>query len=213
MHPIQYAIAGIHTGIGKTIASAVLCKAMHLNYWKPVQAGSLDDSDTMTVQLLVNDDSIGFFPERFRLKEAASPHAAARLENLSISLRDFTLPAASCLIETAGGIMSPINDKETNIDLLVHFNIPVILISMNYLGSINHTMLTVNVLKQRNIRLPGILFNGHENKESEDFILRNTGIPSLGRLEYAEQPDAAFIKKMADQISPSLKLLANVAVS
>lgn len=182
----QYIIAGIGTEIGKTFISSILTEALQADYWKPIQSGALDFTDTDTVRSLISNDKTVFHPETYRLNQPMSPHAAAAIDGVEIELSKFELPQTNnhLIIELAGGIMVPLNDHETNLDLIKKLNIPVILISKNYLGSINHTLLSVEILKLNNIPIKGLIFNGEQNKSSESFILNYTKVELLGRVDF-----------------------------
>ena len=145
-------VAGIHTGIGKTICSAVICQALGYDYFKPVQAGDLEDSDSVFIKKNVINPSCTIHPESYQLLTPASPHFAAALDGITIKKENIILPVAknNIVIETAGGIMSPLAKGFLNIDLVQHFNLPVILVAGNYLGSINHTLLSFAALQQSN---------------------------------------------------------------
>ena len=177
-------VTGIGTGVGKTVVSAILCEALKADYWKPVQSGSMEDSDTMTVQRLISNPKSVFHAEACRLKLAASPHAAAAAENRKVKLKEMKLPHTSShlIIEGAGGLLVPLNDKEMIIDLIQRLKTPVVLVSQHYLGSINHTLLSVEALKARGIKILGIVFNGEENQSTEAVILRQGGLKMLGRM-------------------------------
>jgi dethiobiotin synthetase len=175
------AIVGIHTGIGKTIVSAIVAEALQADYWKPVQAGNAEATDTTEVKRLVSNPVSTFHKEAYFLKEAISPHAAAEKEGIQIEIEKINLPnpRRQTIVETAGGLLSPITPVKTNLDVLLHLRLPVILVSKNYLGSINHTMLTFDVLNKNRLEIKGIVFNGPENPASESFILSNTGLIKL----------------------------------
>ncbi len=192
-------IAGIHTGIGKTICSAVICQALGYDYWKPVQAGDLDNSDSIFIQRTVTNKQCHIHPERYRLQTPMSPHKAAEFDGILIEKVDFILPASTnpILIETAGGIMSPLADNLLNIDLMEYLQLPVILVSNNYLGSINHTLLTVAALKQRNIPVNGLVFSGEAVSSSREFILQHTRLPLLFSIPQFGKTDAATIATFA----------------
>jgi dethiobiotin synthetase len=198
---MQYIIAGIGTEIGKTFISSILTEALQADYWKPIQSGALDFTDTDTVKNLISNTKTVFHPEAYRLNEPMSPHAAAAIDGVEIELSKFQLPLTNnhLIIELAGGIMVPLNDRETNLDLIKKMNIPVILISKNYLGSINHTLLSVKVLKMYNILVKGLIFNGEQNKSSEEFILNYTKLECLGRVNFEENIDKNVVKKYAEQ--------------
>ena len=139
----RIAIAGIHTGIGKTIASAIICEALQADYWKPVQAGDLDSSDTITVRGLLSNKRSRLHPEAFRLSMPVSPHLAARVDETEINIEALVPPSTEnkLIIETAGGLLSPLNDRQTNLDLLSYHRLPTILVSGHYLGGGIHSEL------------------------------------------------------------------------
>ncbi len=174
-------IAGIHTGIGKTLTSAVLCEAFGYDYWKPVQAGDLDNSDSIFIKNNVSNPLCTIHPEAYRLQVAASPHFAADTEGVTIDRKKFVLPKTNnkLLVETAGGIMSPLAKGFLNIDLIKQLQLPVIVVSENYLGSINHTLMTIKLLQNAEIPIQGIVFNGDKVQSSVDFILEHTQLPLL----------------------------------
>lgn len=201
---MNYCIAGIHTGTGKTVCSAVICQALGYDYWKPVQAGDLHQSDSMFIRDHVANPKCVIHPERYRLQTAASPHYAAALENITIKKEDFILPKTDnhLIIETAGGIFSPLSDQLLNTDLMALFNAPVIVVSGNYLGSINHTLMTVEILKNKNIPLAGIVFSGPATPASEDYILQHTGLNKL----FAIPPIAPLNKESIRQFTLSNRI-------
>jgi dethiobiotin synthetase len=179
---MNYFVTGIDTDSGKTIACAILCEALHADYWKPVQAGFPRDIET--VRDLVSNSSTVFHNEAYLLTVGASPHAAAKIDGKIIRITDFKVPQTdnSIIIEGAGGCLVPINDENFMIDLPIRFKWPVILVADLYLGSINHTLLTVEALKKRNLDLKGIIFNGESNPESERIILLHAAVPCLLRI-------------------------------
>ena len=197
----QYIIAGIGTEIGKTFISSILTETLQADYWKPIQSGALDFTDTDTVRSLISNSKTIFHSETYRLNEPMSPHAAAAIDGIEIELSKFQLPQTEnhLIVELAGGIMVPLNDRETNLDLIKNLNLPLILISKNYLGSINHTLLSVEILKMNNIEVKGLIFNGEQNKYSEDFILNYTKLECLGRVNFEENIDKNVVKKYAEQ--------------
>ena len=196
----QYIIAGIGTEIGKTFISSILTETLQADYWKPIQSGALDFTDTDTVRSLISNDKTVFHPETYRLNQPMSPHAAAAIDGVEIELSKFQLPKTDnhLIIELAGGIMVPLNDRETNLDLIKKLNLPIILVSQNYLGSINHTLLSVEILKINNIKIKSLIFNGEQNKYSEDFILNYTKMECLGRVDFEENINKSVVKKWAN---------------
>lgn len=177
-------VTGIDTGIGKTVVSAVLVEKLQADYWKPVQSGDLDQSDSMKVQSLVSNPGSQFHPETYRLTQPFSPHKSARLDGIKISLERFSMPQTTrpLIIEGAGGLMVPLNEKDLMTDLIRRFDAGVIVVSKNYLGSINHTLLTLEMLKARALPVRGLIFNGAEDPDSENAIVRHSGIACLGRI-------------------------------
>lgn len=197
----KYFISGIGTDVGKTVVSAVLTEALQADYWKPVQAGDLNFGDSDRVKSLVSNSRSVFYPERYRLNTPASPHYAAELDGIDIAVSDFLIPHTDnkLLIEGAGGLMVPLNAKDSVVDLIKYFNIPVILVSRNYLGSINHTMLSIELLRSKGIEIAGIVFNGEPNPASENWILHNSGCTCIARICNATAtPDKKWIKEQAD---------------
>ena len=180
----SYFITGIGTGIGKTIASAVLTEKLQADYWKPIQAGDLAQSDSLMVKSLLSNATSKIHPEQYRLNHPLSPHLSAKLDGLTIDLDAFKLPntANALIVEGAGGLMVPLNDQHLILDLIKKLNLKVILISQNYLGSINHSLLTINTLKHHQIPIKGIIFNGEPNLESEKYILNYGQIANLGSI-------------------------------
>ena len=193
-------IAGIHTGIGKTLCSTILCEAWGYDYWKPIQAGDLDNSDSIFIKNHVGNPLCHIHPEAYRFQTAASPHFAADTEGVIIEKEKLTLPETNnhLIVETAGGIMSPLGKNFLNIDLIKHLNLPVILVSENYLGSINHTLMTVFALKQEKIPIKGIVFNGDVVQSSVDYILEYTELPLLFSIPKMAVVNKENVKKFVD---------------
>jgi len=177
-------ITGIGTGIGKTIVSAVLVEKLKADYWKPIQSGDLDCSDTAKVKSLVSNTISVFHPEAYRLSQPFSPHKSAAIDGITIDPQKITLPVTSnrLIIEGAGGLMVPLNDRFLIIDLIRQLDAEVILVSQNYLGSINHTLLSIYALKQEQIPVKGIIFNGVDDARSKEFILGHSGLQLLGHI-------------------------------
>jgi dethiobiotin synthetase len=183
LHKNTIAILGIHTGIGKTIASAVITEALNADYWKPVQAG-LEERDTALLEQLLTGGPQRVHEEALKLKLPMSPHAAAAAEGVTIDYTKFKWPETdkTLIVETAGGILSPMSSETTMADFVSHYQLPAILVVQNYLGSINHTLMSLEVLKSRNIKLLGIVINGEANESSESFIIKYSKVPVLTRI-------------------------------
>ena len=177
-------ITGISTGIGKTVVSAILVEKLKADYWKPVQSGDLQESDTSKVKSLVTNQSSVFHPEAYRLSQPFSPHKSAAIDGITIDQRKIVMPETdnSLIIEGAGGLMVPLNDNFLIIDLIKQLNAEVILVSQNYLGSINHTLLSIYALTHYKIPLKGIIFNGLKDIYSKTFILEYAKANSLGHI-------------------------------
>ena len=201
------ALTGIHTDIGKTVCAAVLARALQCDYWKPIQAGSLDHTDSDTVRQL--SDTTHIHPETYRLQLAASPHTAARAEQVTIALTDLNAPAMQqpLLIETAGGVCSPINDQHVVADLLAHYHWPTVLVTQHYLGSISHTISAIDALKARGIRILGLIVNGDAHAESEQFITQYSQLPILAHIAHMDELSAQNIAQQAERIAPQLGVL------
>ncbi len=202
----QFFVTGIDTEIGKTVVSAILTEALKADYWKPIQSGDLENSDSMKVKSLIGNSKTVIHPEAYRLNTPASPHYSAALDGVEIKLNAIQLPETDndLIVEGAGGLMVPLNDQFLIIDLIEKLALPVVLVSKNYLGSINHTMLSIEVLKQRNIPIAGIIFNGKRTPSTEDYILKYSGLILLGRLEEEAEINPSIIEKYAKQIDTSV---------
>lgn len=197
----QFVITGIGTDVGKTVVSAIVAEALQATYWKPVQAGDLDNSDSIKVQRWTQNVKV--LPEAFRLNQPMSPHAAAALDEIDISLEQLILTEfdGNLIVEGAGGVLVPINSNGLVFaDLFAHWNLPVIVVSRHYLGSINHTLLTVELLKSRGIEIEGIIFNGEENLATEDIIVSISGAKKLGRIPIAAEVNQEFVLQQAEQL-------------
>jgi dethiobiotin synthetase len=204
--PQKYFVAGIDTNAGKTLVSAILVEALQADYWKPVQAGGLDDSDTMMVSSLISNSQSTMHPETYRLTEPMSPHIAAAKDGVVIDIEKFKLPVTSnnLIIEGAGGLLVPLNDDFLVIGLIKKLNAEVILVSRNYLGSINHTLLSALALEQYHIKVKGIIFNGAPREGTEAAILGRTGYKVLGRIDEEPLLDKAVVLRYAAEFSKAL---------
>lgn len=198
-------ITGISTDVGKTIASAIITEALEADYWKPVQAGELEYCDTKKVEALVSNVKSKFHPNAYALKTPMSPHAAAEIDKLQIHLEKISEPQTEnhLVIEGAGGLLVPLNDNETILDIIKP-DYKIIVISRHYLGSINHTLLTINTLKERGFDV-SIIFSGDEHQPTEDIIKKMTQVPVIGRIEEEPYFDKNVIKEYAELFRASLK--------
>ena len=203
-------ITGIGTGIGKTVVSAIIAEALEADYWKPVQAGYANGTDLEWMQSVLANTNSKIHPEVYKLKLPASPHLAAQNEDMEISLEkiysfycQLLTPNRPLIIEGAGGLLVPLNEKEFVIDLIKRLNARVILVSRNYLGSINHSLLTAQVCRQRNIRVLGWVFNDQYMDYEED-IVRWSGYPKLGSVPKLDKIDKETISDEAKRIKRNL---------
>lgn len=193
-------VTGISTEVGKTIVSAIITEALQADYWKPIQAGDLHNSDTHKVKKLISNEKTVFHKGAYDLQTPASPHLSAKLDDIEIEIDKIIRPKTEnhLVIEGAGGLLVPLNNKYTIADLILPSD-KIILVSRHYLGSINHTLLTYEALKQRNLSIYGIIFSGKENSSSKSIILEKTGIKYLGRVDEEPYFDKNVISYYADK--------------
>jgi dethiobiotin synthetase len=198
-------ITGIGTDVGKTIAAAIITESLEADYWKPIQAGDLDLSDSHKVQSFLSNSKTVIHPNAYALKTPASPHYAAACDGVVIDLQKIVEPQTEnhLVVEGAGGVFVPVNDSDCVIDL-IQPDYKVIVVSRHYLGSINHTLLTIEALQNRKIEVAGILFSGDENKATETIILSKTGLNCIGRIEQEPYFDQNVIKEYADSFREKL---------
>lgn len=200
-------VTGIGTDVGKTVVSAVLTEALKADYWKPVQTGSFFATDATKVKALISNPVSQFHAEAYNLHQYMSPHAAAELEGVKINLSDIKLPDCkneNLIIEGAGGLMVPLNDNEFVVDMINKFDAEVILVCQNYLGSINHTLLSVDALKQRGCKILGLVFNGSPHELSKSIILKYSELKNLLWMVKEKEINKDVILKYADQIRENL---------
>jgi dethiobiotin synthetase len=197
--PMKLFITGISTDVGKTIASAIIVEALEADYWKPIQAGDVEHSDSHKIKSFVSNKTTKIHPNSYMLNTPASPHLAAAIDGITIDLQQITEPITQnhLVIEGAGGVFVPLDDTDCVIDL-IQSDYKVIVVSRHYLGSINHTLLTIEALLNRKIAIGGIVFSGDENKATESIILKKTGIKCIGRIEQEPYFDQNVIKEYAD---------------
>lgn len=198
-------ITGIGTDVGKTIASAIITEALEADYWKPIQAGDLDASDSHKIKEYLSNKKTIIHPNSYALNTPASPHFAAELDNIIIDLVKIKEPITEnhLVIEGAGGVFVPINDSDCVIDLIKKDH-KVVVVSRHYLGSINHTLLTIEALLSRKIAIAGIVFNGEENQATESIILKKTNIKCIGRINQELYFDKNVIREYANLFRENL---------
>ena len=191
-----FIVTGTDTDIGKTVFAAGLAGALGARYWKPVQAGVDPEGDRERVAALSGLPASHILPEAYRLSMPASPHLAARIDGVEISLDRLALPKVDgpLVVEGAGGLMVPVSETLLMIDLFAHWDAPVILCARTGLGTINHGLLSIEALRARNIPIAGIAFIGDPHAENERIIPELGKVPCLGRLPYLDPLDAEALK-------------------
>ncbi len=200
----KYIVTGIGTDIGKTVVSAILAEALNAFYWKPIQAGDLENSDSIKVKSLCSKE-ITIVPEAYRLSKAMSPHAAANIDEIKIEKIKIPNLKGNLIIEGAGGLMVPLNnDGLLYIDLIEEWKLPIILVSKHYIGSINHTLMTAEILKNKKIQVEGIIFVGDENIPTESIILKQTKLKYITRIPFVKEVTKEFIQKEAIKITSKI---------
>lgn len=199
-----YFITGTSTEVGKTIASAIVVEALEADYWKPIQAGELDYCDTKKVKALISNKKSQFYDNAYALKTPMSPHAAAKIDGITINVKNINTPKTknSLVIEGAGGLLVPLNNQQTILDLIKP-NYKVILVSRHYLGSINHSLLSINLLQEKGFEV-AVIFSGNEHKTTEAIIKKMTGVLILGRIEEEPYFDKNVVKEYANKLRSGL---------
>ncbi len=198
-------ITGIGTDVGKTVAAAVITKALEADYWKPAQCGELDNSDSIKIARLTGLKTL---PEAYRLQAPMSPHAAADLEGVELSIDKIELPKTdkTIVVEGAGGVMVPFNSKETYLNLMVKFNLPVVLVTQHYLGSINHTMLSWRVLKDAGLNVAALVISGKAHESTESYFATQMDVPFI-RIRELGGLSSETIAVDAERLKSSIKAL------
>lgn len=197
-------IAGIGTEVGKTVVSAILCEALGADYWKPVASGLEDGpSDSEIVSSLIGDAAKRVHPSRYLFGKSLSPHIAAALEGVTIAISELSAPATErpLVVELAGGVLVPLNDEHTNLDLIERLGLPVVVVSRHYLGSINHTLLTLGALRSRGVAIKGIIFNGQELPDTERIIVQHGQVEVLGRVPHIQGLSAGSVRSVAQSMA------------
>jgi dethiobiotin synthetase len=206
-------ITGIGTGIGKTLVAAIVTEALDASYWKPVQAGFEDGTDTGWIGERISRPAGRLVPETYKLNLAASPHIAARQEGITIDIdlilaQYRSIEKSPLVIEGAGGLFVPLNDRQFVLDLIRRLDATVLLVSRNYLGSINHSVLTANACRNHGLRVAGWIFNDqYMHYEAE--IAEWTGIPAIASLPFHDDLSAEYIRSRADLIRAPLMQALN----
>lgn len=195
-------VTGIGTDVGKTLASAILVEALNADYWKPVQSGNIDAQDKESVRELVSNEITKFHSEAYSFKAPLSPHYAAIKENKEINLNQIIYPDTNqhLIVEGAGGILVPLNPHHYVIELAKQFDLEVVLVVRNYLGCINHALLSIDYLLKHQYVLKGLILNGSFDKEVRDSIVNYANIPVLFEIPDLKKVNSFEIKRLADSI-------------
>ncbi|ARN78101.1 dethiobiotin synthase [Nonlabens spongiae] len=203
----QIFITGIGTDVGKTVVSAIVTEALEADYWKPIQSG-LDTTDRKTVQTLISNQKSVIHPEAYRLQTPMSPHESAKKDGVEIRLEEISRPQTDnhLIIEGAGGLLVPLNDRHTIADLIEPDD-QVILVSSGYLGSINHTLLTVEALKSRGLDCAGIIYNHVDLEGTIEIIEKMTSVPTLAIIEKHEAINSELVDQYATKFKSALEQL------
>ncbi len=196
--PKKLFVTGTDTGICKTVVSAMLTLGLKATYWKPVQSGLDEETDTEAVKRWTGLPSSHFKPEAYRLSEPLSPHASAAIDGVQIKMGDFRPPdynTGHLIIEGAGGVLVPLNESHMMIDLMAQLQIPVLVVVRSKLGTLNHTFLTLEALRRREIPIFGVIMNGPQNESNRKAIENYGHIEVLGELEPMDEVNAQSLKK------------------
>ncbi len=200
-------VTGISTEVGKTVAAAIITEALQADYWKPVQAGDLNASDSHKIASLISNNKTKIHKNSYALQTPMSPHAAAAIDGISIELDKIIEPKTEnhLVIEGAGGLLVPLNDKATILDI-IRPNYKVVVVSKHYLGSINHSLLTLDYLQKSGLDV-SLIFNGEPHHTTENIILKKTGVQSLGRILNESAINKEVIKHYAEEFGPAIDSL------
>lgn len=188
-------VTGTDTEVGKTVAAACLVRALDGEYWKPVQAGIADGTDTETVRRLTGLDGARLHASTYELNAPLSPHQAARLDAVTIRMAAFTRPAAGrpVVVEGAGGVLVPLNDTALMIDLMEQLGLPVILVARSTLGTINHSLLSLQALRRRRLAVLGVIINGPPNPANQQAVAAFGRVTVLAALPILDPLDQAAV--------------------
>lgn len=204
-------VTGIGTGIGKTLVSAILAEALQADYWKPVQSGLEEATDTETIRSLTSKSAVRCWEEAYKLQTPASPHLSARIDNVHITIDEIVASfkrqyreGSTVVVEGAGGLMVPLNENHFFPDLIQALQAQTVIVSNQYLGNINHSLLTAEVLKSKKLSPLGWVFN-ETYRAIELDIIRWSRIPVIGRLEKEEHVNTAVVKRYAKVFRPVLE--------
>lgn len=200
--PSAFFVTGTDTGIGKTVVSAMLTKSLNATYWKPIQAGLEDETDTEFVRRVTELPDNQIKPERYCLKTPMSPHGAADIDGVTIAMEDFVLPDYSTdhlVVEGAGGLLVPINRRDMIIDLISYLELPVVLVVRSTLGTLNHTFLSLEALRKRDIPVLGVVMNGPRHQSNYEAIRHYGDIEVLAEIEEMDEVNPQTLQETFEQ--------------
>jgi len=211
--PKDIFVTGIDTNVGKTVISAILVQALKADYWKPVQSGNIEGTDSLTTGQLISNPTSHIHPEAYNLKAPTVPSYAAALEQVEIDPAQIILPQTQnrLIVEGAGGLMVHLRKDFMVIDLISQLKLPVILVSKNYLGSINHTLLSIEALQRRGIEILGLIYNGGRSEHMRQLVFEASGVPEIGSITEAVHIDSDFINAQSKEIYSSLSKHFDIA--
>ena len=191
--PPRFVVTGTDTAVGKTTICAILMAGLSATYWKPVQSGLEELTDTEWIRRATGLPDANFVPETYRLRHPLSPHAAAALDGVHIELERFNLPipppSTHLIVEGAGGIMVPLNAEHTMLDLIKYLCLPVLLVARSTLGTINHTLLSLEQLQRHQVEVLGVVMNGPQNTANRNAIQHYGKVPVLAEVGPLPPPD------------------------
>ena len=207
--PKNIFVTGIDTNVGKTVVSAILAEALQADYWKPVQSGNIEGTDAATIHSLLSNTKTKIHPEAYNFKAPTVPSYAAEMEGETMDMQYIVskLPDVPnrLIVEGAGGLMVHLRRDFMVVDLIGLLKMPVVLVSKNYLGSINHTLLSIEAMKTRGIEIIGIIYNGDRSEHMRELVWQSTGVPEIGNVEAGEQLTKEFIREQAALLYSSLQ--------
>lgn len=200
--PEAFCVTGTDTGIGKTVVSAMLTKGLKATYWKPVQSGLQEETDTAAVKRMTGLPDAHFREEAYRLTEPLSPHASAAIDGITIDMDAFSMPMYDTnylVMEGAGGVLVPLNDEYLIIDLIKQLELPALIVARSELGTLNHTLLTIEALRRRQIPVLGVIMNGPQNESNRKAIEHYGETTVLAGINLIESLTANSLQKVFNQ--------------
>ena len=209
----QFILCGTDTDIGKTLISAFLVRGLNSFYWKPIQSGSLNETDSQTVSRISGVSKEKIIKESYMFKSPVSPHWAAEIDHKYIDKRSLNLPIIneSLIIETAGGLMVPLTRDFLQIDQIKIWNLPVVIVCRSSLGTLNHTLLSIEALKKRDIKILGLIINGKKHADNPKTLREFSGLPIIAEFPLLKKINPKLLDKLWEElnIKKNLELIFN----